>query len=66
MIPQTFNDWKNHIINDCKINLTESFVKKRLAVYLNKNNVETKIFVSQYGEQHLNNIINWFNTILKQ
>lgn len=63
MIPQTFNDWKNCIVNDCKIDLTKEFVAQRLAVYMNKNNAETQKFISLYGEQHLQNIINWLNQI---
>ena len=63
MIPQTFNDWKFCIINDCKINLTTDFVQQRLAIYQDKENHETQKFVSLYGEQHLQNIINWLKEI---
>ena len=65
MIPQTFEQWKSCIVNDCKINLTKEFAQQRLAVYQNKGNQETKKFISLYGEQHLQNIINWFGLILK-
>lgn len=63
MIPQTFEQWKNCIINDCKINLTKGFAEQRLAVYKDKKNNETQKFVSLYGQQHLQNIINWFKQI---
>lgn len=63
MIPQTFEQWKNCIVNDCKINLTKDFAQQRLAVYKDKKNNETQKFVSLYGEQHLQNIINWFKQI---
>lgn len=63
MIPQTFNDWKNCIVNDCKINLTKSFAQERLAVYVNRQNAETQKFISLYGEQHHTTIINWFEKI---
>lgn len=63
MIPQTFNDWTNCIVNDCKINLTKDFAEQRLAVYQDNKNTETQKFISLYGEQHLQNIINWFNQI---
>jgi hypothetical protein len=63
MIPQTFNDWKNCIVNDCKINLTREFAKQRLAVYQDNKNVETQKFISLYGQQHLLNIIQWFQQI---
>lgn len=63
MIPQTFNDWKNCIEKDCKINLTKDFAKQRLAVYQDGNNKETQEFISLYGERHLQNIIHWFKQI---
>lgn len=63
MIPQTFNDWKNCIVNDCKINLTKEFAEQRLAVYQDNKNIETQKFISLYGEQHLQNIIKWFQNI---
>jgi len=66
MIPTTFEEWKRCIIEDCKIELTQDFAQQRLAVYQDKGNSETKKFVSLYGEQHLNNIINWYNQILWQ
>jgi len=61
MIPNTFHQWKNCIIKDCKINLTKDFAQQRLAVYNDRNNAHTKEFLKLYGEQHLQNIINWFN-----
>ncbi len=63
MIPQTFNDWTNCIVNDCKINLTKEFAEQRLRVYQDNKNSETIKFISLYGEKHLQNIINWFNEI---
>jgi hypothetical protein len=63
MIPQTFEQWKNCIVNDCKIKPTKSFAEQRLAVYQDMKNKETQKFVSLYGEQHLQNIINWFKQI---
>ena len=66
MIPQTFNDWKNWLIKDCKINLNKDFAQQRLAVYQDQQNVETKKFIALYGEQHLLNIIQWFQQIWHQ
>ncbi|BDS11568.1 hypothetical protein AsAng_0022820 [Aureispira anguillae] len=63
MIPSTFEQWVHCITNDCKINLTKDFAQKRLAVYQNRNNPETQKFLSLFGEQHLENIINWFKQI---
>ncbi len=63
MIPQTFEEWKNCIINDCEINLTKDFAKKRLAVYENPTDKETVRFVKLYGKTHLENIIYWFKKV---
>lgn len=63
MIPQTFEQWRNCIINDCKINLTKDFAQQRLSVYQNRKNQETMKFIRLYGEQHLSNIINWLKQI---
>ena len=63
MIPQTFEEWKSCITNDCKVKLTKAFADKRLSVYENRNHPETRKFVELYGEQYLNNIIYWFKKI---
>ncbi|TVR80641.1 MAG: hypothetical protein EA409_07390 [Saprospirales bacterium] len=63
MIPKTFEEWKNCIVYDCKINLNRSFAQKRIAVYRDKNQAETKKFILLYGENHLNNIIQWLKQI---
>lgn len=63
MIPQTFEQWKNCLINDCTINPNKDFAQQRLAVYLEQSNPETQRFVSFYGEQHLQNIIDWLRQI---
>jgi hypothetical protein len=63
MIPQTFEQWKNCIIHDCKIDLTKEFVQERLTVYQDPKNSETQKFISLYGEKHLINIIQWFKQI---
>jgi hypothetical protein len=63
MIPYTFSDWKNCIVNDCKIKLTKDFANERLAIYTNRQHIETKTFISLYGEQHHTNIVNWLEKI---
>lgn len=65
MIPQNFEEWKNCITKDCKINLTKDFVTKRLDVYQDQKNQETQKFIRLYGEQHLQNIINWYKLVLR-
>ena len=63
MLPQTFQDWKNCITKDCKINLTKEFAQERLKVYQNNKNSETLKFVSLYGREHLKNIIEWLKLV---
>ena len=66
MLPTTYEDWKNCIVNDCKIKLTHDFVSKRLKVYEDKRHPETKKFVALYGQQHLGNIIYWLKRAAKE
>lgn len=63
MIPQTFEEWKDCMVYDCKIKLTKDFAKKRLAVYQDMRNKETQNFVRLYGKSHLRNIINWLKQV---
>ena len=63
MIPQTFTEWQNCIVKDCKIELTKTFAAKRLAVYQDPNNNETIKFVELYGVQHLHNVIQWLKQV---
>lgn len=63
MTPKTLTDWTHCIVNDCKINLTQEFAEQRLLIYQDNKNSETQKFISLYGENHLQNIINWFKII---
>ena len=63
MLPRTFEEWRNCIVNDCKINLTKDFAAQRLKVYQDSNNQETEKFIELYGESHLQNIIHWYKQV---
>lgn len=63
MVATSFDEWRSCIVNDCKIKLTKDFAKKRLAVYQDRKNKETRDFIALYGEQHLQNIIYWFKQV---
>ncbi len=65
MIPQTYDEWKDCIVNDCKINLTKDFAQRRLAIYEDKRKAETIQFIRLYGENHLSNIIHWLKKSMK-
>jgi hypothetical protein len=64
MIPTNFNDWKRCIEIDCKIKLNEDFARQRLKIYQDNNNQESLKFIQLYGEQHLNNIVQWYKKIV--
>ena len=64
MIPQSYEEWKNCIENDCGIPLTKDFIEKRLSVFENRSNPETKKFIQLYGSQYLDNIIYWYKRSL--
>lgn len=63
MIPQSFEQWKHCTEKDCGIVITRQFARERLAVYENSENAETIKFLKLYGENHLQNIIQWLQQI---
>jgi hypothetical protein len=63
MIPNSYNEWRECIVNDCGIELTKDFAKKRLEVLSDRSNPETIKFKSLYGEDHLINTLKWFGHV---
>lgn len=63
MIPRNFDEWKNCIVNDCRIELTKTFVQQRLSVYENAKHPETRKFIELYGQQHLEDVIFWYQKV---
>ncbi len=61
MIPKSFEEWRRCIVVDCGVELTASFIEERLLVFGNRQHPETMKFVALYGENHLNNVVNWLN-----
>ena len=66
MIPETYNEWTNCIVNECKITLTQEFAQQRLKIYQDSNSWETQRFISLYGDAHLKNVIVWFSQAANQ
>ena len=62
MIPSNYQEWKNCITQDCKIELSNSFIEQRLLILKNSDNKETLKFKELYGTTHLINTIDWFET----
>ena len=63
MIPQTFDEWKDCIVNKCKIKLTKQFVETRIKDLEDDTNSNTITFVKIYGISHKNNVIKWFKVL---
>jgi len=61
MIPQTFEQWLDCIVNRCKITITADFAKRRLAKLRNTDDPGTQRFIDLYGANHLNNLIYWYS-----
>ena len=57
---KTYEDWKHCIIKLCRIELTEGFVKERLAELRDADCYSTQKFVSSWGDRHRKQVIAWF------
>ncbi|MEM9848388.1 MAG: hypothetical protein AAF847_10900 [Bacteroidota bacterium] len=63
MIARNFEEWKNCIVNDCKIKLTKAYAQSRLKVLEDRRHKETKEFIRLYGKNHLSNIVYWLKKV---
>lgn len=66
MMLRNFDEWKDCIVNKCKIKLTKDFVEQRLSVYEHAEHPETIQFTKLYGQQHLDRIISWYRRVLSE
>jgi hypothetical protein len=57
---RTYDDWKHCITVLCGIDLTSGFVAHRLVELRNPSAYGTQRFVASWGEQHLKDVIGWF------
>ena len=64
MIPQNFDSWLICITQKCGIELTKEYAQSRFEQLSNNNHPDTKRFIELYGNQHHQNITNWFKHIL--
>ncbi|TVQ14023.1 MAG: hypothetical protein EA361_08850 [Bacteroidetes bacterium] len=62
MIPQSFEEWKSCLIK-CNISPNAEWARERLKVFTDSAHPETRKFIQSYGEQHLNNVIQWYKQI---
>ena len=65
MIPRDYKEWRHCIVVKCGIELTEAFVKARLATLRDPSAEETKKFGQRYGEPYLGQVVKWFERASK-
>lgn len=58
----TYEEWKHCITVLCAIPLTKDYIAQRLAALRDTNDYTTQRFVETWGEDHLKQVINWFET----
>lgn len=60
IIPQTYEQWRHCIIVECGLELSSSFIEKRLAALNNENEHYTQQFIRLYGREYLETVTGWF------
>jgi len=65
IIPQTYEQWKHCITIDCGLELTTDYIAERISSLQNNNDHYTQQFVKLYGQQYLNQVLNWFKQAQK-
>lgn len=65
-IPQSYNEWRHFISEQCGISLTRVFVEARIKELNDDSNPRTREFREKYGLEHLNRVIGWFETTLRE
>lgn len=61
MIPRSYDEWYVCIVDECKIELNQNYINKRLAILNNQALEETRIFREKYGDKHWRDVISWFS-----
>jgi len=57
---QSFNEWREAITIRCNIKLTKEYVHSRINALQDSSDKTTQEFKAQYGEDYLNQVIDWF------
>ena len=60
LIPADYQEWKHCITVLCGIKLTKNYLDKRIALFTDKSNYETRKFIQIYGEKHTGQVLDWF------
>lgn len=56
----TYEEWKQSITLLCGVSLKPDYIEKRLEELNDRQNDHTKKFINAWGEQHLQQVIKWF------
>ena len=59
-IPKNYQEWQHCIIVECGLELTPSFVEKRITSLQNTSEHYTQQFLRLYGQQHYEKVLGWF------
>jgi hypothetical protein len=60
MIPKNYHEWRDCITVACDLDLTPSYIARRLETLKNERLKETQTFIKRYGEMHWKNVLAWF------
>ena len=60
VIPLSYKQWRSCIEVRCKIRLTPTFIRERLAELQDDKQAKTREFARLYGVDHLQRTIAWF------
>ena len=64
-LPVTYDEWKRCIEVDCSIPLTVNFCERRLKALRSERDPHTTLFRRQWGEDHLDRVVGWFEQALR-
>jgi hypothetical protein len=63
VIPESYEQWLDCITIRCGINLTDNYIQSRLTELRDAEHPKTVEFATKYGNQHLKQVIRWFERV---
>lgn len=60
IIPQHYEEWRHCIIVECGLELTPTFIEKRIVSLQDESEHSTKQFIRLYGIEHHQAVLGWF------
>ena len=65
-IPRSYQQWRECITVRCGISLSKTYIAARLGELRNSSHPKTHEFFERYGQAHLSQVIQWFETAQKE